>query len=168
MLRAVVTVMLAVAVLAASLPLVTAVRVERADAAVNRELTAVSATVADLLARDDAVSGPGARRVVTIRLPERSMGSAGVVRVVLGAGPREDLLAWRIRGGDRRHLRAPGPVTHRGHPLELRRAGRHRLVFGLVPDGAGRTVTVRRFKAETATSESHARIRGGGFTGLSV
>lgn len=168
MLRVVVTVMLAVAVLGASLPSLASVRVERADAAVHKELTTVRATVADILTRDDAVSEPGARRVLTIRLPERSMGSAEVVRVVLGAGPREDLLVWRVRGGEGRHLRVPGPVTHRGHPLELRQAGRHRLVFGLVPDGAGRTVTVRRFKAETATSESHARIRRDGFTGLSV
>lgn len=168
MLRVTVAVALAVAVLAAITPALAAVRIGHADATVRRQLTAVRATVADLVASDDAVRGPGARRVRTVRLPHRSAGSAGVAWVELGGGPEGHRLGWRVRGGRPRHLRAPVPVGRAGRSLVIRTAGRHRLVLALVRGPDGGTVTVRRLKVQNATSRRHARTRRGGPAGLSM
>jgi len=155
-LRVVVAVLLAVAVLGTSLPAVDAARVEAADTHLHGELTAVRTAVADLLVRDDPASGPGARRVVTVDVPGRSWGHAETERVALGGG----VLAWRVDGGRRHTLRAPGRlrVADGSAVLVLRRPGQHRLTLALARDERGPVVTVHHtFKPENGTSATHAR-----------
>lgn len=156
MLRVVLARLLAVAVVGASVPAVDSARVEATDSRLRGELTSVRAAVADLLVRDDPTRGPGARRVLTVRLPHRSWGQAGTARVALGG----DVLAWRARSGSRHTLRLPARLrtTDEADALVLRRPGRHRLVLALVPDDGEPVVTVRRhtFKSENGTSPSHA------------
>lgn len=163
MLRVVLGTLLAVAVVGASVPAVDSARIEATDSRLRGELTSVRAAIADLLVRDDPTRGPGARRVLTVRLPRRSWGQAGTARVALGvAGPGGDVLAWQARGGGRRTLRLPARLRAPGEAdaLVLRRPGRHRLVLALVPDDGEPVVTVRRhtFKSENGTSPAHARI----------
>ncbi|WP_254543351.1 DUF7311 family protein [Halomarina pelagica] len=140
MLRVVLAVLLAVALVGASLPAVERARVASSDAAVEREATALATAVERACADSDPVTpgGPGARRVVTLALPARSWGHAGVERVrVTPRGVR-----WRVRGGARHRLRFDGPAAL-DRPIELRGAGRHRLRVAC-ERRAGRAVAVVR------------------------
>jgi hypothetical protein len=105
----------------------------RLDAGVERVERA-----ARLLAdRDDptAAGVPGARRPVTVRLPPRSLASAGVASFAV-RGER-DLVTYRVRGGRPRRHAVPVDLRTPDGPVVLRAAGRHRLRLGLVGPPVG-------------------------------
>lgn len=162
--RLVLAVALAVALLATSLPAVEDARTSRTDALVRDDLREVRATARHLLAHDDPVAPGtrGARRLVAVRLPA-SLARPTAVRLGTRAGAT-DALAWG-RAGPRHALATRFPVRavvdgrlrRDGRPLVLREPGRHRLALGLRRVGGRPVVTVRRFKPGNATRPGDAR-----------
>ena len=156
MLRAVVAVALAAALLGTTLPAVETAQRERTETQFAGEVDRLTTAIADLRAREQAVAARGARRVVTIHVPQRDWDHAGVDYITLGGAPctgptaREGAaIAWRVIGAPERRRRIPGvPVeavtTPSGRPLVVREAGTHRIVLSLVMRGGERRVLVRR------------------------
>lgn len=147
MIRVVLAVLLATAVLGVAHDAAEAGGRTRAVALLRDEATAVAAAADRLAARNDA----GAARTLTVAVPERRWGRpAAAVRV-------GDVVRWRV--GDRTgavatdvDLRAPaGPLRLGG--------GRHRLRLTLVERGRGLVVRVRRFMAENGTTAAYVRTR---------
>ncbi|WP_137283355.1 DUF7311 family protein [Halorussus salinisoli] len=113
MLRVVLGVALAVAVVAAATPALEDARTTRTERLTERELGRVE-TAAATLAREEA---PGARRTLTLSLPDDSPTAAGLAFVALGGLPSgeptatdtadRDVFAFRVRGG-RRHVHRVG------------------------------------------------------------
>lgn len=158
MLRVVVSVVLAAALLGVAQPAVEDARETAAERAVERELVAVERAVADLRSEAAVPYGqPGARRVVVLDLPERSFGSAGVEYVAIGGLPAGDgggnLLAYEVADrppntvridADLRVERSRGGVRWLADdPLVLRTGGRHRLAFVPVRHDGQKVVVVR-------------------------
>lgn len=172
MLRVVVGVAIALALLAASQPALDSARQTRADRAAARELARLQRAIDSLQTEAAPPQGEtreaGARRVVTIDLPTRSVTSARVDYVAIGAVPGEslpegsgDVLAYRIGGGppvvrridsDLRVERASGSARWLAAddvPLVDRGGGRHRIALSLVEEGDHRVVVVRRLPDAT-------------------
>jgi hypothetical protein len=160
MLRVVVAVVLASALLAASLPGVELAARERSEATLTAEADRLRTAIADLRHRESAVSnGPGARRVVTVQIPARSRTDAGVAALALGGVPEQSSprsrsavdLAWRVDGGDVTTWRLPGVrVVHyrdgrvRDEPLVLESPGEHRIALTRVEHDDERLIAVQR------------------------
>lgn len=178
MLRAVLAVALAVALLAASLPAVDGARRDHAASQVRSQLERLATAARDLAARNDPVpvGNAGATRTVTLRLPARGWHSAGVAYVAIGGSPENDttdtpegdVLAWRLVGGPPRVLRVEGVdlrtvmvagdrLAPDGRPLVLRGSGRHRVELSLVRHRGRPVVLVRRFMPENGTNGTRAR-----------
>lgn len=165
MIRTVIAALLAVALLAASQPAIDRARVGHASDRTEEELTVLQTNIQDLIASDDPVPPgvPGARRVVTVRLPRRSWASSGVERVAIGAGQRGgDRMTWDIGEGSTGSLRLPVEVRRPdGGPLVLRRSGSHQLALRLVRSEGKTAVVVRRltFMPEGETTPVHDNDR---------
>lgn len=163
MLRAVLAVVLATALLGASLPAVDRARQDHSGTTVRTELDRVERAANSLIDADDpTIVGTGARRVVTVRLPKESWTDAGTDAVSFassheGPGGR---LAWTVRGGMRhvRHLPNVPLRTATGDPLTLRSAGNHRLVLSLDGTAVDPVVTIRRFTSDGGASTPHATV----------
>lgn len=154
--RTAVTVALAAALLAASLPAVERARVVHSDARVAGEAERLERAATALAAENDAVTdgGPVARTHVTIRLPERSWGDSGVVEFRVPHRDREPDIRWQVEGGEPRRRHVPDVrLVGADEGLALRAGGRHRLVVELRRDDGGRTVVVRRSTGSVAIQE---------------
>lgn len=161
MIRTVLAVALAAALLAVSQPVIQQGARERTAAAIADEVDRVVERAAHLVATDDAVARPGARRIVTVTIPERGRFAAGVdflsfePRVDGGERDLDDrddadgtsAIAWALDGGDRRErlLERIALETPDGDPLSLSEPGRHRLVLSLRGSNANPRVHVSRF-----------------------
>lgn len=148
MIRVVLAVLLATALVGVSLP---ALEVgDRTSAATRTH--AVATDLATTLTRFAAHNDPipagerGARRVVTVRLPPG-------VRLHVGQS-----LRWEA--GDRRGQArlAPAVETSTEEPMTLR-GGTHRLRLRYVRRASGPVVTVRRFKSEAGTTPARVPER---------
>lgn len=159
MLRVVLAVALATAVLAVSLPAIDTASTDRTDATIRAEVDALETAVRDLQRNDGAVpqGTNGARRVVAVRLPARGWTSARLEYLAIGGqigGCQVDrngtTVTWRVEGGRTGTRRLAGvAVEHAGDagddgPLVLREPGTHRLALALVKRAGNRTVLVRR------------------------
>lgn len=161
--RTVLAVVLAAALVGASLPAIDDARRDHADAAVRDDIDRFERAANGLLATDDPVDVQrGARRVVTLRLPARSWRDVGVEAVAFesaedGRGAR---VTWRLRGGLRHVRRLPGvPLRTAGEsPLVAEAAGRNRLILSLDGSPGEPVVTVRRFINQEGTTPSHATV----------
>lgn len=146
MIRVVAAVVLAAALLAASLPAVADARVDRSAARADLAAGRLEAAARSLLADDDPVAGgDGARRVVRVRLPTRSLTSARVDRFAIACA-RACAVTYRVAGGPvHRHLLEGLPLATPSGGIALVEPGSHRLVLGLRrgPNG-GPVVTVER------------------------
>lgn len=140
MIRAVLAVSLAAALLAASLPAIDAAAADRTAAALDREADRVEHAGTSLLAEDD----PGARRVVTVTLPARSLTAAGVDTLSIDCQPR-CALRYSLDGGAARVRRLALPLRLPDGPVRLATPREHRLVLRLVddPEGGERGVAIR-------------------------
>jgi hypothetical protein len=155
MLRAVVAVTLAAALLGTTLPAVETAQRERTATHVAGEVDQLTTAIADLRAREQAVAAQGARRVVSVRVPQRDWDHAGVDYLIIGGAPgggttarNGPAIAWRVSGGTERQRRLPGAsveavATPCDRPLVVREAGRHRIVLSLVWRDGERRVLVR-------------------------
>jgi hypothetical protein len=165
MLRVVVAVTLAAALLGVSMPVVETARVDHADARVEAELDRLTAAATRLAERNDlAPPGvPGARRTVSVRFPRGTMGSSALARLSV---PGPEAQAWNWTGTRLRYrIAGASPDTYEsgvvlvGTPdgTTIRRGGRHRLVLELSRVRGHRAVVVRRprLKSDGAASPEH-------------
>lgn len=154
MLRTVLSVLLATALLSTALPAVEDARATRSDARVQADVAALDAALVELTSTEDAVEGGAtARRVVTVSLPSASLTSAPVDYVAVGGSPStnrssragETLVAYRVDGEPERVVRVDVPTRTPGDgPLVLRGAGDRRLSLSLVAGHRGPAVAVQR------------------------
>lgn len=144
MIRVAVSVLLAVALVAASLPAIEHAAAERSDVQMRAAIDDLDAAAAELARTEEAAPGTeGARRVVTVELPERGLAAAQVAHLTVS--PTNRTYRYRVAGRTERTVRGRVPVyVADGRPLELRSAGRHRLVLRLVEVGGERRVVVER------------------------
>lgn len=141
MIRAVLAVVVAAALLAAALPAVDSVRTNRTAATMERSVDRLERAGSDLLANDAADAG--ARRVVTVTLSARSLAAAGIDRFVVSCAS-ECLVRYRL--ADRRtrsHRVRSIPLATPDGPVRFSTPGTHRLVLGLAEENGSRVVTVR-------------------------
>lgn len=140
--RTVLAVALAAALLAVSQPAIQSATRERTASAIADEVEQFVERAESLVDTDDAVTSPGARRIVTVTLPERSRTAAGVQELRIepdyATESRADsteasALAWTIERSEerRRILERIQLETADGDPLTLTEPGRHRLVLSL-------------------------------------
>lgn len=146
MLRVVLAVATALALLGVVLPAVDSVRRSHANAQAAQAANTVVEAARTLLARNDAVAGsPGARRVLDVELPRSSWVSRGLASFsVARAGSSATRFAWRLRGGERRSRLVVRPRLRPGSDLTVRTGGRIRLVLELVRREGHRVVRLRR------------------------
>ena len=145
MIRIVLAAVLAVALLAVSLPAVENAQTDRTDEIVRSDLESLDAAALNLYTNDELVEGPDARRIVTVRIPERSWSAAAVDRVVIHG--ENETLTYRIDGQPTRHVPANARLARpdRG-PLVLDAPGEHRLVLRLVEHEGVSVVVVERYE----------------------
>jgi len=143
--RVALAVVTATALLAASAPAMSTARADSADATMHRQLSAVSGQLESLAARDDATPDGSARRVLTVRLPGRTLTTAAVDQLTLRTQNDSAVATWQVadHGRDRKAL-ADVPLRPDDGRLVLSDPGPHRLAFTLVKTGGERAVTVRR------------------------
>lgn len=154
MIRVVLTVLVAVALLATTMPALEDARTATAAERLETETDRVERAVGGLVSGSTSVSDPSlaARTTVTVRAPA-GVSAPQIDRLALveptGAGADAGAaLRYRIDGGRRRTLPiAPestvATVEVVGGPIALRTRGESRLELRLVDDG-GPTVRVRR------------------------
>jgi len=145
-LRYVLAAVVAVVLVGIALPAIHRASVQASEDALAREAWQVAAA-ADRLA---ATTDPGARRLVTVDLPERSAARADAR--YLWVDPVTDTVRWTVGGRDRR-LRLDANVV-RG--VTLREPGRHRLALRHVRRGGRRGLVVQEFKPEEPATTPYA------------
>lgn len=151
--RTVLAVVLAAALVGVSQPAIEAAARERTANHVAEAVEEVAGHAAGLVETDDAVAGAGARRTVTVHLPGRTLTRAGVEYLRFqpsggeaSVGSNRSAVSWRLSGGDarRRVLESVRLVTSGGEPVVLREQGRHRLVLSLRGSNAEPRVHLQR------------------------
>lgn len=133
MLRVLLAVAMTAALLAVSMPAVDTARIEHSNGRIATELTHVETTAAELAARNDPPppGTDGARRELTLRLPEATVGSAGVERLVVrpATGTRPAVFEWRVADGTAQVRHVTDTTLHVSEPLRFHEGGRHRIVL---------------------------------------
>jgi len=148
MLRVVVAVALAVALLGVAMPVVETARVEHADARVGAELDELIATATLLEERNDpAPPGvDGARRTVVLSFPGPSWATASVDSLVV-PGPADQqppgTITWRVAGGHESTRYASVPLVGPPGGFVLKRGGRQEVVLELASRDGRQVVLVR-------------------------
>ncbi|MFC7177197.1 DUF7311 family protein [Halosegnis marinus] len=145
--RVVLAVLLAAALVGYALPAVEDARAGRADGLARDELTDLRERVARFAERNDPAppGTAGASLVVVVRVPrETDLG--------MGVGPRGESLAWERDGRNR----VETDLSFDG-PLWLREPGRHRLRLSLVARDGEDLLLVRRFKSGNGTTTPSVR-----------
>lgn len=145
MIRAVLAVCCALALLSLSLPVVEDARIERTEASLEGDLSSLDRTAAALADAERPISdAPGAQRTVVVRIPERSMTAAGVESVTIGR-TEPNGYAYRIDGGPKKPKPSAVPVRGPdGDPVVLSESGAHRLVLTPARIDGERGVVVSR------------------------
>jgi hypothetical protein len=160
MLRVVLAAVLASALVGTGFAALDTASRDRGNARVAASAERVTAAVADLRERAAPVppDSPGARRVVTVRLPARDYATVPVEYFTIGGRPGEapkgdaPAIAWQVEGSHERTRQVSGArvvgVDSRSPPgrLVLEAAGRHRLALTLVERDGRETVLVRRLE----------------------
>lgn len=164
MLRAVLAVVLSVALLGVATPVVEDARVQRSSHLVEGELSRVAERTIGLAATEETGPGAAPRRVVALSLPSGEFVTAPIDYVAIGGVPdcrtprdteRSDVVAYKLRGADAHVRTVPvdlrvvtdGRVRDDEDPLVLR--GDARVALSLADRDAGPTVLVRRGGAVT-------------------
>lgn len=149
MLRAVLAVLVVVAILAVSQPAIQQGRQDHAATLLAAEVEAFVDEGKDLVRTDEAVDGPGARRIVTVELPAAQRFSAGASHVEITGG-EPSTVEWAVEGGATRRtvLERLDLQTVDCDPLRLERPGDHRLLLTLVGSPGDPVVEVRRFEPD--------------------
>jgi len=161
MLRVVVAVALATALLGVSMPAVQTARVDYAHGRMDTELDTLAATATRLQERNDPAPPDvdGARRSVTLHLPDGAWTTADLTYLLI-PGPSGDFprgtVRYRVADGPNRTRSIGASLV--GPPGGLRvDGGRHRLVLEYTRRAGEPVVLVRHpeFKSEATTRPSH-------------
>lgn len=156
MIRVVVTVLLAVAILAAAMPAVEHAAADRSEDRLRASVDEIDAAAVELADSEEAVPGTeGARRTVEVTLPADGFAAAGVERFAISGTDRR--YAYRVEGRPTRERRGSVPVhTLDGEPLVLREPGSHELVLALVTiEGERRIVVARLERVRDGALDDH-------------
>lgn len=149
-LRIVLATVLTAALLAVATPAMSVAAADRADGAVDRQLATLADHLQTMVATDDPTVGPGARHVAAIRLPSRTLTSAGVRFLRFYSREGTALATWRVGDDGTESTRLAGvPIRAGGGGLTLRESGPHELLFALRSQGGHPVLTVRRLGGET-------------------
>lgn len=150
-LRLLVAVALTTALVAVAVPAITLGSADRTDGVIERQLTELERELSAMTDTDDPTAGPGARHVTELRLPERSLTTAGVRRLRFHSREGVALASWRVGDSATGKTRIAGvPVqADGGESLTLREAGTHRLAFELQTRANRPVLTVDRLGGET-------------------
>ena len=145
-LRVAVTVALALALLAASLPAIESARVQHSEARIAAEIQHLDRAATTLAAENDAVeAGQPARARLTLHLPSRSWGDSGVEQVRFPPACATREVVWSARGGRRQSHRVSSvALAGAAGGLVIADGGRSRLVLELRRERGRRLVVVRR------------------------
>lgn len=146
MIRAVLAVLVVVAILAVSQPTLQQGRIDHSATLLADEVEQLVQQGQDLVRTDEAIGGPGARRIVTIDLPASGRFAAGTNSVEIQGG-RPSTIEWAVEGSTtrRRVLESLRLRTPAGEPLVLARGGEHRLLLTLRGSPGDPIVDVSRF-----------------------
>lgn len=152
MLRAALAVLIVVAILGVSQPAIQHGRQDHAATLLADEVEEFVDASRDLVRTDEAVAGPGARRIVTITVADGQRFSAGGDYVEITGGDTPTV-EWAVEGGrsHRQRLSDLRIRTPEGEPLRLQRSGDHRLVLTLTGPAGDPIVRVRRFDPRGGT-----------------
>lgn len=143
--RLAIGVLLTAALVAVAAPAMSAASADAADSTVERQVRALSERLQGLVATNDPTVGPGARHVTTLRLPSRSLTSAGVDWLRLDSPEGHAIASWRVSESTTERQRLVGvPLRAPGGNLTLRDAGDHQLAFRLRSQSGRTVITVRR------------------------
>lgn len=144
--------------LAASAPALSAASVERADAAVERQVRELATRLTTFVATNDPTEAGSAQIVATLRLPARSLTAAKVERVSFAERGGTGVVTWQV-GADHQASRVlvERPLRPEDGALALESPGTHRLVFRLHRD-AGRTVVTVDRAGGSADGGDDARL----------
>jgi hypothetical protein len=144
--RAVLAVLLAAALLSISLPAVDGAGEERTIARMDRAVEDIETSATDLLAEERGPTARlGPRRVIDVRLPDRSLTTVEVEWFAID-GMEDSSARISYRLSDRRptHYRSTAPIATPDGPVVFRAAGGHTVVLRLVGRGGDATVLVDR------------------------
>ncbi len=168
MIRAVLAVVLASALLSVSLPVIDAIAQDRSAARMDRTVDQITGAATDLLREDP---GPTARlaprRLVTVSLTPRSLTTARVERITIDGDTETDgtaRISYRVAGRGATSHRVMAPITTPDGPVTLRAAGDQTLVMRLVRDDESTLVLLSRRSPRAPNSEPgspFASIRSG-------
>lgn len=180
MIRAVLAVAATTVLLAASLPAVDDARRQHTEGVVREDVETLERTARALVETEDVTGEPGARRVITLALPERSWTHAGLDELVIAGrssgidgrnatgrrnateGPTATggRVVVAVSGGRRTThliesvaLRTPGD-----EPVRLRGTGRRRLVLSLGGTPRRPVVTVQQFDPGDGPRSGHRTL----------
>jgi hypothetical protein len=149
--RVVLTVALATALLTASLPAVDSARADRTAARLDADFAHVRESAATLVDRDAPTRSDvsSARRVVTIHVPRSSWTTAAVDTVTMtgsdeGGERTTATLGYTLENGRQRRVRLDVPLRTPDGPLVFVGSGTHRLVLTLARGDDGPVVVARR------------------------
>lgn len=143
MIRAVLAIALAVALLGVSLPVVEEAGRTHSDARVSDQLDRVESAAKALRARSAATrQGVTARRTLSLSLPERTWAHPGLARLTVPPPGERAAVTWRVEGGPEHSRRLlGGDVVGPPGGLTLRGGGTREVALLLRPGG---TVQLRR------------------------
>lgn len=146
MLRTVLSVSLAAALLAVSLPAVDSARLTHAETSTETSLQRLDAAATELAKGNDPVppDSGGARRQLTLRLPRESWGSVALDEIRFPPLDADRLPTWRVVGGNRTTLRPSVPLVGPPGGLSLREGGRQRVILTLQRRNGHPVVVVTR------------------------
>lgn len=144
MIRTVLTVLLAAALLSISLPAVDAAAEERTTAQMDRAVDRIVVAATELPAEDPGPTPNLApRRVVSVRLPDRSLTTARVEHItVTGGGDDPARISYALVGRSPTSYRVTAPIATPDGPVALRTPGEQTLVLRFVRRGREPTVLV--------------------------
>jgi hypothetical protein len=163
MLRVVLAVAIAAALLGTAMPVVDDARVTKAQIGVETELDRLERAAKRLVARNDIPPGdaPGARRAIVLRLPERTWGSRGLAVVRFPPLGNQKDPSWRIGEGPLKIWRPDVTVGGATGGVALQEGGRTKLVLTLQRIDGEPVVIVSRhdFISDGAATATHARTQ---------
>lgn len=163
MIRAVLAVALAAALVALALPAIDDARERRADRQVRAEVAAIERAADSLLAADETSPGPGAKRVLSLSLPEASWTVAGVENFAVrgGAGhPGRRSAVSYVVGGRSRRIAVDAPLYVPDCPVSLAGGGDRRVVLELVRVDGRPAVAVRTGRSGSDERSERRRLPG--------
>lgn len=138
MIRALLAVSLAAALLAAALPAVESAAADRTVAALDRDVDRLERAGESLRAADD----PGARRIVAVSVPADSLVAVGVDAFVVSC-EAACAVRYSLANGATRTRRLAFPLSTPDGSVRFGTPGDHRLRLGLADGEDGLIVTVR-------------------------